>query len=552
MIEKLIQLKEVLIELVVALTLLVSLVGASLGLSFGGVPPQAEMNPAGWNFNKKIISENEQAYAFHIKWTNYKSPTGWKSINTDFSTSSDGTLFEMRDAPFEVEAPITSNGVLKLISNNRHDVLGKKEITEPPLIMTLEVEGETDVIGNIERGDLHVPLGVQKDVSYVRYKDAYPCVNLIYYVDWSTAPTLEHLLEFYCKPTEADYSLIMEFDKKVVILPEQAVAKGKGLKIAAENSNIRGIGIHKIQMWDDDRSYLTDRSAVRNIKDIDSTIQPLGQNRFRHTKTLDLTFFDTATYPVYANPTYGPLRPDAGDGGNITVDGMSRYQRNANSGEPWLTIIRSDPGDNANVTAVGWELMRIRSDDSGNTDEWRINQRGFFAIDTSSIGDDETVDEADFVVTGNDKADAGNRDPNVNIFDWIPDGDDDTNTVAAADYANISTTTVFSTAIAVDSWSITLGNIFIINESGRSNISLTATTSWAIFNENFDADEIQPTWSAQEDMSITGKSADTTGNDKDPVLNATTSVAVEEDQATTYIIAWLKSLTPKALAWNLK
>ena len=552
MIEKLIQLKEVLIELVVALTLLVSLVGASLGLSFGGVPPQAEMNPAGWNFNKKIISENEQAYAFHIKWTNYKSPTGWKSINTDFSTSSDGTLFEMRDAPFEVEAPITSNGVLKLISNNRHDVLGKKEITEPPLIMTLEVEGETDVIGNIERGDLHVPLGVQKDVSYVRYKDAYPCVNLIYYVDWSTAPTLEHLLEFYCKPTEADYSLIMEFDKKVVILPEQAVAKGKGLKIAAENSNIRGIGIHKIQMWDDDRSYLTDRSAVRNIKDIDSTIQPLGQNRFRHTKTLDLTFFDTATYPVYANPTYGPLRPDAGDGGNITVDGMSRYQRNANSGEPWLTIIRSDPGDNANVTAVGWELMRIRSDDSGNTDEWRINQRGFFAIDTSSIGDDETVDEADFVVTGNDKADAGNRDPNVNIFDWIPDGDDDTNTVAAADYANISTTTVFSTAIAVDSWSITLGNIFIINESGRSNISLTATTSWAIFNENFDADEIQPTWSAQEDMSIAGQSADTTGNDKDPVLHATTSVAVEEDQATTYIIAWLKSLTPKALAWNLK
>ncbi len=152
----------------------------------------------GWNYTGEKKQGGETTAEFHGKWMNYLADSGWKGIDTAFYRTLDG--YTMKDAPFEVYLPFRSTGIATFHNNNKWDIFGSKEITDAPMDMTMQALGVNDVSGYSEIGDLMLPGGMAKGISYVVYSGAYADGDLIYYVHHGRAPRLEKLIRFSRAP----------------------------------------------------------------------------------------------------------------------------------------------------------------------------------------------------------------------------------------------------------------------------------------------------------------------------------------------------------------
>ena len=170
--------------------------------------------------------------------------------------------------------------------------------------------------------------------------------------------------------------------------------------------------------------------------------------------------------------------------------------------------------------------LKVKADSL--TDEWDNIYRCFFLFDTSPIDDADNIDSAVFSL----------------VFDttagWFLD-----ELSPAGAIALVECTIASNTAIASSDFEGTVGNTtrqatdktlasltvddttyndWTLNATGRGNISLTSITKLGARIAS-DADDTEPTWSADDQTYVAPIAAENSGTSEDPKLEVTHSAA---------------------------
>jgi hypothetical protein len=140
-----------------------------------------------WNVaDAREISPGGIRADFRPKWVRYLDSDGaFKTIETTLAPT--GDRWCMMHAPFTACFPSRSSGTAVFHNNNRFNVADQSIITDDPLDLEIQVLG-ADTEGHLETGELTLWNKVIRDAQYVIYRDVFPNTDLIYYIDWGTAP----------------------------------------------------------------------------------------------------------------------------------------------------------------------------------------------------------------------------------------------------------------------------------------------------------------------------------------------------------------------------
>lgn len=479
-----------------------------LFLAIWFLPSLVFASPSDWNSN----TDNGKT-EFHIKWINWLDQDGFKPINTDFATSTDG--FVMLDAPFKVKVPLTSIGMAIMFNDNRWDVFGKKVITDAPLTMGITALGVNNVPGRIVKGDLLLPSGFQKNVNYVIYENAYSEADLIYYVDFGKAPRLEKLVKIKSVPTKLSYDFQITYSKdpdfdSLTATSSKQWSKNEDLDILTERgikvkiSFIRGIGFKKFQIWDS--------NPIKNIRPVQTKITLVSPQIYKLTKFLPLSFFSASTtYPVYTD-TVSTFFPDP----DIEVTSVDGFARRVGVACDTFANLRGGTGTSARDAELTDENSFIdsRTCVSPNFDGM---MRGFFLFDTSSIPDTDVISAATFSMKG--ASTLSNQFSQTT--DLVLSSPASNTALAGADFEGTVNNTVLQsdTQITTGTHSTTVYNDYPLNATGLTNISQTGITKLGL-RQSGDRTNTAPTWSAA--IASTGSiMAETAGTGSDPKLVVT-------------------------------
>jgi hypothetical protein len=497
-----------------------------------------------WNGQTRVIDRAGQAVSestFHAKWVNYLDETNsWQHIDTDFSRSEDKPCFEMTQAPFEVCAPLRSTGIATMLNNNRWDVFSKKVMHEAPLTMSIMALEVHDVAGEVRRGDLIVPTGVQKNVSYVIYPHAYPEGDLIYYVDFGRAPRLEKLVRINSVPTKMQYKFEITYDSDVQFRGDKNGAwnaspraeRGKGLSVKKQDGALRGIGFKTFQIWDSNTSWLTDGSA-RLIEPVDVTIVPHGRNSYVLTKDVTRFFEDMSpVYPVYTDTT-STFYPDAHTE-TTTVDGRVARVNEAT----WSDAHDASAGDFANDDHTNNALF------SQNNGSGYSISRHFLLFDTSAIPNADVISDATLSFVGYGGG-LTNTDNDGQDYVVVVSSNPASNTALGTDDYDQAGTTAYSST--VDFGSLVANdstyNDLSFNATGKSNIDKNGVSKFAL-REGHDMENASI--ASNSSNSIEHYWADQTGTSQDPklvVVHAANPPAAVSDLSVTDVSATTVELT---------
>lgn len=460
-----------------------------------------ELETRNWNSITRPLEVNEDGVPtmleseFHSKWINYLSSEGWKPIDTTITLSADSSIFEMRNAPFQAEFPLRSTGTAKMINDNRWDVFKAKTITTPSLTMSITAVGVNDVAGRIITGDLYVPAGERKNITYVLYENAYPEGDLIYYVDHARAPRLEKLVRVKSQPTRLEYAFDIELSGP------HSVQKEKGKPFSIRSEEDRGFGFKKFQIWD---SSLRSLEGEGNVQEIEVNVQDAGPHSYRLTKVLPQAFFDAnPTYPVFTDTT-STFYPDP-DAESTSVDG---YVWRNSVDESWSSIHDAANGTDASDAGSATN-MGIRTSTTNN--QWSRISRAFTLFDTSSIPDTDSITSATLDLNGADDND--NFSQSIAIVTVNPASN---TSLSTSDFDNVGTTDQ-ATRMTVATWASGSHNVFNLNSTGLSNISKTSVTKFGQ-RLSADADNSAPTWASNTQGSAAAETADVAGTSVDPKL----------------------------------
>lgn len=494
-----------------------------------------------WN-SISVTTGEETTATFHVKWINWLDADGaWKPIDTQFATSSDGTKFVMLNAPFKAEAPLRSIGTSKMINDNRWDVFGKKEINESSFTMSLQSSDAFDVAGKIIKGDLLVPTGLQKNVSYILYKNAYPQGDLIYYIDFGKAPRFEKLIRINSVPTKLSYSFNLSYSDKVAMIQkvngadkewdeiEKFTFVKDKVKVYKTNS-ARGIGFKKFQIWDS--------GAIQKREIVDVEIKKQGQN-YTLIKNLSSSFFNNAIYPVYTDTT-STFFPDP-DVETTSVDG---YVRREATNESWSTI-RSGAGVTANDSVSRLEFFATSG---STTDNWDAISRIVTLFDTSSIPDTDSIDSA----TLSFYLESAITNPSTFSFSsGIVTTSPASNTaLVASDYGNF-TFTRQATDVVFTSWTTGAYTDHTLNSTGLGNISKTGVTKFGMTTDDDIDNTTPPGWQSATSSGCANNNqlmgAETAGTTEDPKLVVTHTATAAPKDIDEEIIQLLKNFLN--IAW---
>lgn len=162
--------------------------------------------------------------------------------------------------------------------------------------------------------------------------------------------------------------------------------------------------------------------------------------------------------------------------GNVTRTGVS---------EVWADIIS---GAGLGVAAA---QLAVQMGTTAVSGRWSYLYRYILIFDTSLIPNGATIIKAVLSLRGRNKDDSLGITPDINAYAATPA----TMTgIVRADYTQIGTTPL-SSAIAYADWITTGYNDFVLNSTGRNNISKTGKTAFGFRNANYDVAAIAPSWS---------------------------------------------------------
>ena len=191
-----------------------------------------------------------------------------------------------------------------------------------------------------------------------------------------------------------------------------------------------------------------------------------------------------------------------------SVDG---YVGRSGQDAVWSTLI-SGVGDDGIDTSTDAAIISMQG--SATLNQYSRIVRSIYLVDTSSIGDPDTIDSGTFSLFGTDKADALIATPDINIYASTPA----TNTaLVAADFGQTGSTT-YATAITYANWSTSAYNDFTLNATGLSNVSKTSVTKLSARNANYDVANSAPPWVISSISRLNGYFADQAGTTNDPKL----------------------------------
>jgi hypothetical protein len=476
-----------------------------------------------WNA-KTYADGDKYTTEFHSKWIHYLDDN-WKDIDTSFYETNNG--FAMTNAPFYAYAPMFSTGTATFENNNRWNVFNHTVIAEGELNMTIAAMNVKNVRGKIMRGDLLVPSGLQRNVSYVIYENAYKDGDLIYYVDFGTAPKLEKLIKLNRRPAQLEYKFRLWYSSPVAF--EMANGKkwdetgtletdGNQLKSWKEGSADRGIAFKQFRIWDSNTSFLN-VSGERNIKPIQSTLTSLGGNEYILTKELPPDFFDNTVYPVFTDTT-STFYPDAHTE-TTTVDGEIQY----NQASSWSEAHDAASGPQPNPSGSFGEFAY-----SAYWSGYYYIVRSIFLFDTSSLTSSANISSATISIYGYGTVNNADGD-----YAYIVNSAPASNTdITSSDYSTLGTTS-YSNAYAFSSWSTSAYNDFTLNNLGRDAISKTGVSKFGA-RDWFDIMNSAPSGFNQ----LQTRWAENSGTSQDPKL------------VVTYTLPTTNTCTYSSGNWNIQ
>ena len=326
----------------------------------------------GWNY-EAVRKNNITTTTFHAKWVNYlDSDNQWKDINLSLEKTETGFL--MNNAPFQVKLPLFSDGQAIFVNQNRYNPTTKKPIVSPSLDMKIEALETTKVEGLLEYGNLLLPSGIEKNVEYVVYKNAYENADLIYYLSWRKAPRLEKLIRFHQAPSTNTYSFLLEFDKQQITKEKKKIKnrKTENIIFGLENSASRKISFGDFQIWD----------SQNNMQPVSVDLQEIKNNQFILSKNIDAAFWEEElVFPVYTDASTS-FMPDPNT--EVTsVDGVAV----ASSTNSWNVAHDAIIGNAYDSSAVSYVTSQY------NGSAFQI-YRSFFLFDTSSLESNVVIESA--------------------------------------------------------------------------------------------------------------------------------------------------------------
>jgi len=133
---------------------------------------------------------------------------------------------------------------------------------------------------------------------------------------------------------------------------------------------------------------------------------------------------------------------------------------------------------------------------TNTTNKWTYLERGSLRFDTSLIPAGATIISAKIRVVGHYKANDGNNNPDINLFNISRDNN--------YTYG----TTPLATAISYGSWNIAGNNDFTLNAAGLAEIVTGGKTYIGVRNANYDAAATSPTWVLSANAAVYFWSAD--------------------------------------------
>ena len=335
-----------------------------------------------FNDSVSIVKRNETISTLSGKWLNYYKDGEWVDIDTTLVQTPDG--FCADKMPFKFCAPLRSTGEAIFTANNQYNIFKRLVITDAPLEERMTAVGVNDVAGQFIVGDLMLPAGKYNNVQYVLYPGAYNDADLIYYVDYGSAPRLTQLVRWNIAPTcmlPLTKTFLSKYSAPVEISnfetgtrwnkTGQLTLSGEPLKIGVSEN--RGIGKRPFYIWDSRESLKLPTQKIQRI-DVNVITAP-GQNAYAFTKILPCAFFTNAVYPVYTDTT-SVFNPEA-DAGTVTTDGM--VLENTPDAQTWANK-RAATGDTAINNNARWEVEFSDQEAAGSG--FKTLYRAFLSFNT--------------------------------------------------------------------------------------------------------------------------------------------------------------------------
>jgi len=191
-------------------------------------------------------------------------------------------------------------------------------------------------------------------------------------------------------------------------------------------------------------------------------------------------------------------------GANSPCDGHT-YKSGAN--EIWDDI-RVANGTGANVV-VDWMYMGGFAT-SATTDQYVEFYKGFMNFNTSDLTDGVSISVAILTIAHWNKHNQGSLSPSFAIYKATPAT---TNTLAFADQQSLDLTTELSTPLAYADAPSVWKEVYNItlNTAGKNYINKTGITSFGFAEVTYDANNVEPTWTASDYTSLSTASIDYAG-----------------------------------------
>lgn len=436
--------------------------------------------PYTWNADR-IAPDTLQ---FGVKWRNYLTAgSGWSAIDLTPRQVSGDWVFDR--SPYSLLVPPLSTGWLTFESTNRYDIHTKRVI-------------EDSAVGVQKRytGGIVVP-GIPEEFG-VRFLGCFPSLNAHRLIQVHEQKTRDLIVFTSEPPGNGDVDVPIEIDFGPLLLlessgdgapPREADFRGnrevkKGLTFTG-GSSVRGVKIKQPFAWD---------SAGRRVP-----IKIVGRragSRFIGKKVIPRNLFDGAVYPVYADTT-STFYPDPHTE-TTSVDGYAQREVDSGSPESWATLCAGN-GTVAGDTA-GSITVRLSESVGG----FYYLTRAILVFDTSSLPDGDEISAATLSLRG-----SGIKTDNGAQSIVISPGTSASNTaIAASDYQSNTSSTTYA-SMTITAWDESSGtmNVFTLDSAGRSAISKTGVTKYAV-KFSGDASGTEPTTGDNQSARVTFITAD--------------------------------------------
>ena len=217
----------------------------------------------------------------------------------------------------------------------------------------------------------------------------------------------------------------------------------------------------------------------------DASGEPLDVAVIDDEELIEAGAFEKAVYPVEIGASQ-TFYPDA-DPETSSVDGA--LQQN-NDPDTWANI-RGGPGTLANDTNVD---ANVKIKCSATTDRYKYYNWYAALFDTSGLPDDALISAAILSLFGFSKQNDQSINFDVNIYASNPAS----NTALEAGDYDARSYTPFATAIDWDDWITDGYNDFPFNAAGRSSISKTGVSKYALLEVNYDVGGATPFWATAD------------------------------------------------------